>query len=36
MLFAGTTRVMRQNVRLEPLLEAISTFFDTQHGMIER
>jgi transposase, IS5 family len=26
----------RQNVRLEPLLEAISTFLDTQHEMIDR
>ena len=23
--------LMQQNVRLEPLLEAISTFLDTQH-----
>src|SRR5215831_1759957 len=28
--------LMRQNVRLEPLLEAISTFLDSQHEMIER
>ena len=28
--------LMRQGVRLEPLLEAISTFLDSQHGMIER
>src|ERR1700740_474916 len=28
--------LMRQNVRLEPLLEAISTFLNTQHEMIER
>jgi len=28
--------LMRQNVRLDPLLEAISTFLDTQHEMIER
>src|SRR6201996_8245194 len=28
--------LMQQNVRLEPLLEAISTFLDTQHEMIER
>src|ERR1700704_1904401 len=27
---------MRQGVRLEPLLEAISKFLDTQHEMIER
>jgi transposase, IS5 family len=27
---------MRQGVRLEPLLEAISKFLDSQHGMIER
>src|SRR5215467_6044306 len=27
---------MRQGVRLEPLLEAISRFLDSQHGMIER
>jgi len=27
---------MRQGVRLEPLLEAVSTFLDSQHGMIER
>jgi IS5 family transposase len=28
--------LMRQGVRLEPLLEAVSTFLDSQHGMIER
>jgi transposase, IS5 family len=28
--------LMRQGVRLEPLLEAISKFLDGQHGMIER
>jgi transposase, IS5 family len=28
--------LMRQGVRLEPLLEAISKFLDSQHGMIER
>jgi transposase, IS5 family len=28
--------LMRQGVHLEPLLEAISTFLDSQHGMIER
>jgi IS5 family transposase len=28
--------LMRQGVRLEPLLEAISKFFDSQHEMIER
>jgi transposase, IS5 family len=28
--------LMQQNVRLEPLLEAISTFLNTQHEMIER
>ncbi|HEY1472949.1 MAG TPA: ISNCY family transposase [Pseudolabrys sp.] len=28
--------LMRQGVRLEPLLEAISNFLDTQHEMIER
>jgi IS5 family transposase len=28
--------LMRQGVRLEPLLEAISKFLDTQHEMIER
>jgi transposase, IS5 family len=28
--------LIRQDVRLEPLLEAISTFLDTQHEMIER
>ena len=27
---------MRQGVRLEPLLEAISKFLDRQHEMIER
>jgi transposase, IS5 family len=27
---------MRQGVRLEPLLDAISNFLDTQHEMIER
>src|SRR5207247_4635569 len=28
--------LMRQGVRLEPLLEAISKFLDSQHEMIER
>jgi transposase, IS5 family len=28
--------LMRQDVRLEPLLEAISKFLDSQHAMIER
>jgi transposase, IS5 family len=28
--------LIRQGVRLEPLLEAISKFLDSQHGMIER
>jgi transposase, IS5 family len=28
--------LMRQGVRLEPLLEAISKFLDRQHAMIER
>jgi transposase, IS5 family len=28
--------LMRQGVRLEPMLEAISKFLDSQHGMIER
>jgi IS5 family transposase len=28
--------LMQQNVRLEPLLEAISTFLNTQHEMVER
>jgi IS5 family transposase len=28
--------LMRQGVRLEPLLQAISDFLDQQHGMIER
>ena len=28
--------LMRQGVRLEPLLEAISSFLDRQHEMIER
>ena len=28
--------LMQQNVRLEPLLEVISTFLDSQHEMIER
>ena len=28
--------LMRQGVRLEPLLEAISKFLDRQHEMIER
>ena len=28
--------LIRQNVRLEPLLEAISTFLDRQHEMIAR
>jgi transposase, IS5 family len=28
--------LIRQGVRLEPLLEAISTFLDTQHEIIER
>ena len=28
--------LMRQGVRLEPLLEAISKFLDNQHEMIER
>jgi IS5 family transposase len=28
--------LMRQGLRLEPLLEAISDFLDRQHEMIER
>jgi len=28
--------LMRQNVRLDPLLEVISTFLDSQHEMVER
>ena len=28
--------LMRQGVRLEPVLEAISSFLDRQHEMVER